>query len=164
MRFGGRPNHSDDRCNPDLRVLGNALAGRRQVRQNREYQTYGDAPALLQTQPSHLVKPQGLWSRDILGTSILNGSREASMRKALPASMFVDPEQCRLTALRAWVLDQQVSEIEMNERQFWNFAQLQPLAEKPWTTFMGRPVSVPNMPESAQKCLGIFDKRLPGVI
>ena len=81
------------------------------------------------------------------------------MRKALPDKMFADLEQARLTALRAWVLDNEVTEIEMNERQFWNFAQLQPLAEKPWVTFMGRSVLVPNMPESAQRCLGIFDKR-----
>ena len=51
----------------------------------------------------------------------------------------------------------------MNERQFWNFAQLQPLAEKPWVTFMGRYIYVPSMPEGAQKCLGIFDNRIPGV-
>jgi hypothetical protein len=49
----------------------------------------------------------------------------------------------------------------MNERQFWNFAQLQPVAEKPWTTFMGRPVRVPTMPEAAQKNLGIFGEPVP---
>ncbi len=49
---------------------------------------------------------------------------------------------------------QGVTEIEMSERQFWNFAGLQPLAEKPWVTFMGRQVRVPNMPEDAQKCPG----------
>jgi hypothetical protein len=86
------------------------------------------------------------------------------MRKALPETMFVDPGQSRLTALREWVLDHEVTEIEMNERQFWNFAQLQPLAEKPWITFMGRPVSVPNMPEGAQKHLGIFDRGRVGAI
>ncbi len=86
------------------------------------------------------------------------------MRKALPEKMFADVEQSRLTTLRSWVLDHEVTEIEMNERQFWNFAQLQPVAEKPWVTFMGRPVSVPNMPEGAQKYLGIFDKRGPGAI
>ena len=69
-----------------------------------------------------------------------------------------------MSALRAWVLDQGVTEIEMNERQFWNFAGLQPLAEKPWVTFMGRQVRVPNMPEDAQKCLGVFDPQRPGVI
>ena len=52
----------------------------------------------------------------------------------------------------------------MNERQFWNFAQLQPTAEKPWVTFMGRKVRVPNMPVDAQKCLGVFDTRGPGAI
>ena len=82
----------------------------------------------------------------------------------LPEKMFNDSEQSRLSALRAWVLDQGVTEIEMTERQFWNFAQLQPIAEKPWATFMGRQVYVPNMPEGAQRHLGIYDKRLPGVI
>jgi hypothetical protein len=86
------------------------------------------------------------------------------MRKALPEKMFSDSENARLTMLRSWVLDHEVTEIEMNERQFWKFAELQPLAEKPWTTFMGRPLRVPNMPEDAQKYLGIYDKRLPGVI
>ena len=86
------------------------------------------------------------------------------MRKQLPEKMFSDPEQSRMSALRTWVLDQQVTEIEMNERQFWNLAGLQPPAEKPWVTFMGRPLLVPNMPEAAQRCLGIFDTRQPGVI
>ena len=86
------------------------------------------------------------------------------MRKASPDKMFSDPEQCRLVSLRAWVLDQQVTEIEMTERQFWNFAQLQPIAEKPWVSFMGRPLLVPSMPEGAQRHLGIYDTRQPGVI
>ena len=86
------------------------------------------------------------------------------MRKALPDKMFSDPEQSRLTMLRTWVLDQEVTEIEMSERQFWNFAQLQPIAEKPWTSFMGRMVRVPSMPESAQRWLGIFDTRRLGAI
>jgi hypothetical protein len=86
------------------------------------------------------------------------------MKKALPEKMFAEAEQSRLSALRAWVLEQGVTEIEMNERQFWNFAGLQPLAEKPWITFMGRQVRVPTMPEGAQKCLGMFDPQGPGVI
>jgi hypothetical protein len=86
------------------------------------------------------------------------------MRKALPDSMFTDPEKSRLTMLRTWVLDNKVTEIEMKERQFWNFASLQPVAEKPWSTFMGRPICVPDMPEDAQKRLGVFDKRTPGTI
>jgi hypothetical protein len=77
------------------------------------------------------------------------------MRKALPDKMFVDTEQSRLSTLRNWVLDNQVTEIEMNERQFWNFAHLQPVAEKPWVSYMGRQIVVPNMPQDAQKCLGI---------
>ena len=86
------------------------------------------------------------------------------MRKVLPDKVFVDAEQSRLTMLRNWVLDNDVSEIEMNERQFWTFAQLQPPAEKPWITFMGRAIRVPNMPDEAQRVLGITDKNRPGAI
>jgi hypothetical protein len=87
-----------------------------------------------------------------------------SMRKPLPEMMFIDPEKSRLSMLKSWVLDNDVTEIEMKERQFWNFAQLQPVAEKPWTTFMGRAISVPDMPIDAQKQLGVFDKRTLGNI
>jgi hypothetical protein len=86
------------------------------------------------------------------------------VRKILPTTLFSDPERSRLTMLRAWVLDNDVTEIEMSERQFWNFAGLQPVAEKPWATFMGRVICVPDMPIDAQKHLGIFDKRNPGAI
>lgn len=86
------------------------------------------------------------------------------MRKALPDAMFSDPERSRLSMLRTWVLDNEVTVIEMKEQQFWNFAQLQPIAEKPWATFMGRMISVPNMPIEAQKQLGIFDKHVAGAI
>lgn len=83
------------------------------------------------------------------------------MKKALPSMMFSESEQARLGTLRNWVLDQHVTEIEMTERQFWVFAQLQPVAEKPWVSFMGRQLRVPNMPEDAQKHLGIFDTAVP---
>jgi len=87
------------------------------------------------------------------------------MKKALPEKMFNDSDQSRLITLRNWVLEQhEVTEIEMSERQFWNFAQLQPVAEKPWVTFMGRQLRVPNMPEVTQKCLGINDKAGLGTI
>ena len=86
------------------------------------------------------------------------------MRKALPEKMFADAEQARLTVLRNWVLEQEVTEIEMSERQFWNFVSIQPIAEKPWTTYMGRLLHVSDMPMDSQKCLGIFDKRTPGTI
>lgn len=79
------------------------------------------------------------------------------MRKALPDTMFNGKDQPRLSMLSNWVLDHQVTEIEMNERQFWNFVQLQPISEKPWATYMGRNLRVPAMPESAQKNLGIFE-------
>jgi hypothetical protein len=36
---------------------------------------------------------------------------------------------------------------------------VQPLAEKPWATFMGRPINVPDMREGSQRNLGLFDKR-----
>jgi hypothetical protein len=86
------------------------------------------------------------------------------MRKALPDTMFSDPEKSRFTVLRSWVLDNGVTEIDMKEKQFWNFAALQPVAEKPWTSYMGRVINVPDMPEDAQKKLGIFNKNSPGVI
>jgi hypothetical protein len=98
-----------------------------------------------------------------------NGARRGQkgnrlMRKAVPDAMFSDAERSRLSMLRTWVLDNKVSEIEMNENQFWNFAQLQPPAEKPWATFMGRLISVPDMPIDAQKQLGIYDRRTLGAI
>ena len=87
------------------------------------------------------------------------------MKKSIPEMMFTDREQQgRLSALSSWVLDHGVTEIVMTERQFWKFVTLQPLAEKPWTTFMGRLLSIPDMPESSQKQLGLFDKRGPGQI
>jgi hypothetical protein len=85
------------------------------------------------------------------------------MKKALPEKMFAD-DQTRMTVLRMWVLEQGVSEIQMSERQFWNFAALQPVSEKPWVTFMGRQLRVPDMPEDAQRCLGIHDPQRPGSI
>ena len=72
--------------------------------------------------------------------------------------MFCDLEQARLTVLRNWILERGVTAIQMNERQFWIFAQLLPTAEKPRITFMESPLRVPETPESAQKRLGIFDK------
>jgi hypothetical protein len=86
------------------------------------------------------------------------------MRKALPDEMFTHPENSRITMLRSWVLDHAVTEIEMKERQFWNFAALQPVAEKPWATFMGRTINVPDMPEDAQKQIGVFNKNVAGMI
>ncbi len=87
-----------------------------------------------------------------------------TVRKSLPDLMFSTPEQSRLNTLRNWVLENAVTQIGMNERQFWNLAGLQPVAEKPWATFMGRPIIVTDMPEDAQKCLGVYDRSGPGVI
>ena len=75
------------------------------------------------------------------------------MRKALPDKMFRD-DQARRSLLRNWVLDNAVTEIDMSEKQFWNFAQLQPVAEKPWITFIGRTIRVTDMPEAARLSLG----------
>ncbi len=86
------------------------------------------------------------------------------MKKAIPNSMFTDREQARLSMLQNWVLDNGVTEIVMTERQFWKFVAMQPVAEKPWTSFMGRPIHVPDMPEGCQKHLDVFDKRSPGCI
>ncbi|MEA2905176.1 MAG: hypothetical protein QOI12_2563 [Alphaproteobacteria bacterium] len=86
------------------------------------------------------------------------------MKKSIPDMMFSDREQVRLSALNNWVLDHGVTEIVMTERQFWKFATAQPIAEKPWTTYMGRTISVPDMPEASQKHLGLFDTRGPGHI
>ena len=86
------------------------------------------------------------------------------MKKSIPDTMFTDREQVRLSTLSNWILDHGVTEIVMTERQFWKFVTIQPLAEKPWTTFMGRSLSVSDMPESSQKNLGLFDKRGPGQI
>jgi hypothetical protein len=86
------------------------------------------------------------------------------MKMSIPDTMFTDREQVRISAFNNWVLDHGVTEIVMTERQFWKFVAVQPLAEKPWTTFMGRPISVPDMPENSQKQLGLFDKRGPGQI
>jgi hypothetical protein len=86
------------------------------------------------------------------------------MKKSIPNSMYTDREQTRLTTLQNWVLEHGVTEIVMTERQFWNFVTVQPLAEKPWTSFMGRSINVPDMPEGSQRHLGIFDKQSPGQI
>ncbi len=79
------------------------------------------------------------------------------MKKPVPESMFGDRDQVRLSMLSGWVLDQGVTEIVMTERQFWKFVTAQPLAEKPWTTFMGRTIRVPDMPEASQRHLGLFN-------
>ena len=81
------------------------------------------------------------------------------MRKTIPETMFAGREQPRLSVLQSWVIANGVTEIEMNERQFWSFVSVQPLAEKPWATFMGRLLHVSDMPAEVQKCLGLFDKR-----
>ena len=84
------------------------------------------------------------------------------MKKSIPDSMFSDRDQIRLSSLQSWVLEHGVTEIVMTERQFWRFVTVQPLAEKPWTSFMGRSINVPDMPEGSQKHLGLFDKNGPG--
>jgi hypothetical protein len=86
------------------------------------------------------------------------------MKKSIPDSMFNDRDQIRLSALQSWILEHGVTEIVMTERQFWRFVTVQPLAEKPWTSYMGRSINVPDMPERSQKHLGLFDNQGPGHI
>ena len=86
------------------------------------------------------------------------------MRKSMPQTMFSERDQVRLSTLQNWILDNGVTEIVMTERQFWAFANVQPIAEKPWTTYMGRLITVPDMPEASQRYLGVFDRRQPGQI
>jgi len=85
------------------------------------------------------------------------------MKKSIPDTMFAEHDQVRLSALQNWILDHGVTEIVMTERQFWKFVSVQPLAEKPWATYMGRAISVPDMPERSQKQLGLFERQ-PGQI
>jgi hypothetical protein len=86
------------------------------------------------------------------------------MRKTIPVTLFTGKEAARLSPLQKWVLENGVTEIEMSEQQFWNFVSAQPVAEKPWTTYMGRLLHVTDMPEEVQKRLGLFDKRSAGTI
>ena len=76
------------------------------------------------------------------------------MMRALPDGMFIEQEQARFSVLKNWILANDVTEIRMNERQFWNFVHLQPSAEKPWTSYMGRTISVSDMPVEVQQRLG----------
>ena len=100
----------------------------------------------------------------MLPASLVATKEPSPVKKVLSDQMFTTPENSRLTMLRTWVLDNQVTAIVMNERQFWNFVSVQPVAEKPWTTYMGRLLHVSDMPTDSQKCLGLFDKRTPGSI
>ena len=75
------------------------------------------------------------------------------MRKALPDKMFLDG-QSRLSLL-AQLGARQRRHRDRHEREaVWNFAQLQPVSEKPWITFMGRTIRVTDMPEAARLSLG----------
>ena len=86
------------------------------------------------------------------------------MKKSIPDLMYTDREQPRLSSLQQWVLENGITEIVMTERQFWRFVTLQPIAEKPWTSFMGRSITVPDMPEGSQRRLDLFDKHTAGRI
>ncbi len=85
------------------------------------------------------------------------------MKKSIPEMMFSEREQARLSVLQNWILDNGVTEIVMTERQFWKFVGVQPVAEKPWVTYMGRTISVPDMPEGSQRQLGLYERQ-PGQI
>ena len=63
-----------------------------------------------------------------------------------------------LRGFRKWILENSPSEIEMNERQFWHFTELQPLVggtEQYWRTFNGKPIMVPDMTETQHNNLGV---------
>ncbi len=79
------------------------------------------------------------------------------MRKALPDKMFLD-DQSRLSLLRNWVLDNAVTEIEMSEKQFWNFAQLQPVVRKAVDHIHG-----PDDPRHRYAGSGAAEPRLRGL-
>jgi len=69
-----------------------------------------------------------------------------------------------MSVLRDWVLNQGVTEIEMNERQFWNFAAFQPLSEKPWVTFMGRPLRGLTCPKTRRSALAFTNPQRVGAM
>jgi hypothetical protein len=81
------------------------------------------------------------------------------MMRALPEGMFIEQEQTRFSVLRNWILSNEVTEITMKERQFWNFVHLQPSAEKPWTSYMGRAITVVDMPDEVRLRLGFPGER-----
>jgi hypothetical protein len=81
----------------------------------------------------------------------------------LPAAYFelnpcdyIEGEQLRkyhtLRALAAWTDENKPEEIEMTEKQFWNFTTLQPLPmeERYWNTFHGIPLRCPEMSVAQQ--------------
>jgi hypothetical protein len=85
------------------------------------------------------------------------------MRKALPETMFTGREQPRLSAFQNWVLENAVTEIEMSERQFWSFVSVQPLAEKPWTTYMGRLLHMSTCRKSRKSGLDSLTRERPAI-
>ena len=85
------------------------------------------------------------------------------MRKALPEKMFSDPEQ---QAHRpAFMGAGPASHRDRDERAaVLEFRQPPASRREALGDVLGQALRVPNMPETAQKCLGIDDKWLPGTI
>jgi hypothetical protein len=69
-----------------------------------------------------------------------------------------------LRGFRKWVVENDVANddnccIEMMEKQFWHFTELQPIhagEEKYWTRFNGVPIKCPQMTEDQQRNLGLW--------
>ena len=63
-----------------------------------------------------------------------------------------------LRGFSKWCEENHPEEIELEERQFWNFTALQPLPyeEKYWHTFHGIPLRCPRMTRVQQFNLGIL--------
>ena len=64
-----------------------------------------------------------------------------------------------LRGFHEWVNANKPDEIEMTEKQWWNFTELQPTPyeEKYWRTFCGIPLRVPGMEYAKQQRLGILN-------
>ena len=78
------------------------------------------------------------------------------MRIALPEKMFTDAEQSRLSTLRLTLPNH-------TAQSAGSLPRLRSLFRASGGD-MGRVLRVPNMPEIAQKQLGICDNRQPGAI
>lgn len=63
-----------------------------------------------------------------------------------------------LKGLSEWIMKNKPEEIEMAEKQFWNFTWLQPqpLEERYWRTYHGIPLRCPEMTFEQQCNLGIW--------
>ena len=78
----------------------------------------------------------------------------------LPESYFDGKEfGTTLASFGQWVEENKPEEIEMTEKQFWEFTKLQPVPyeERYWNTFHGIPLRCPEMTGSQQRALRIWN-------